>query len=162
VYGGRRFYTYHTYVYHPYHPYVWPAWHPVGFFISSLAATAMIVSLNNMQYHYSAGVFYAPYNGGYQVVAPPVSAVVPSIPEGYETCTVDGVPYLYYGGAFYVKDQSGSYQVVEAPAGALVSNLPEGCEQVNINNVILLKYNNTYFQPVSVNGKNAYEVAEME
>jgi len=114
-----------------------------------------------MHYRYEAGVYYAPYNGGYRVVPAPVQAVVPSLPAGYETVVVDGTQYLYYGGNFYIPYQD-SYQVTAAPPGAVVTNLPEGCEQVQMDNVTYLKYNNTYFQPVSVNNQPAYEVVNIE
>lgn len=130
--------------------------------MAGMAATAAIVYYNNVQFYYSSGVFYSPYNGGYRVVPAPVSVVVTSVPLGYETCEVDGVFYRYYGGAFFLPTSDGRYQVVQAPPGALISNLPEGCEQININGVVLLRYNDTYFQPVLVGGRNMYEVVDAE
>ncbi len=59
--GGHRYYCYHPYRYHPYRPFYWgPVWHPWGFFVATLATTAIIVSVNNAQYHYDQGVWYAP------------------------------------------------------------------------------------------------------
>jgi hypothetical protein len=56
-YGGYNYYCYHPYVYHPYQPFYWgPTWHPWGFFVATLATTAIIVSVNNAQYHYDQGV----------------------------------------------------------------------------------------------------------
>ena len=69
--------------------------------------------------------------------------------------------YYYYGGVFYIYSQNG-YLVVRAPAGALVPNLPDGCEQIQANGIVYLKYYNTFFQPISYNGQNIYEVVEME
>ncbi|HRI61397.1 MAG TPA: DUF6515 family protein, partial [Saprospiraceae bacterium] len=77
VYGGRRYYCYHPYHYHPYRPFYWgPVWHPWGFFIATMAATAIIVSVNNQQYHYDQGVYYVASNGGYTVVQAPVGATI--------------------------------------------------------------------------------------
>ncbi len=45
VYGGFHYRCYNPYFYHPYRPFYWgPRWHPWGFFIATLAATAIIVS----------------------------------------------------------------------------------------------------------------------
>ena len=81
-YGGHSYYCYHPYHYHPYRPFYWgPVWHPWGFFIAALATTAIIVSVNNQQYHYDQGVYYMAGNGGYTVVSAPVGATV----EGVES-----------------------------------------------------------------------------
>ncbi len=161
-YGGNRFYTYHRYTYHPYNPYIYgPAWHPVGFFLGAIAATASYVAFNNMQYRYYQGVYYMTYNGGYQVVPPPMNIAVPNLPPGFITMNIGNTLYYYYGGVFYIYSQNG-YLVVRAPAGALVPNLPDGCEQIQANGIVYLKYYNTFFQPISYNGQNIYEVVEME
>ena len=54
------------------------------------------------------------------------------------------------------------YQVVPAPAGAIVYNLPEGCESVNLAGVTYLRYNNTYYQPIQIDGQNAFEVVTVQ
>lgn len=51
-------------------------WHPWGFFIATLATTAIIVSVENKKYYYDNGVYYAPSNSGYTVVAAPIGATV--------------------------------------------------------------------------------------
>jgi hypothetical protein len=133
----------------------------VGFFIGALAATATIIAIDNAQYRYYQGVYYAPVNGGYQVIPAPINAVVPTLPSGFVTMDIGNTTYYYYGGIFYIFSQNG-YLVVKAPAGAIVSNLPDGCEQVQAGTITYLKYNNAYFQPIQYNGQNAYEVVEME
>jgi hypothetical protein len=35
----------------------------LGFFIRKMAATAIIINLNNQQYHYEQGVYYLAGNG---------------------------------------------------------------------------------------------------
>ncbi len=155
--GGRQ-YDYHP---HPYHPYYWgPRWHPVGFFLSSLAADAYFFSLANQQYYYDDGVYYSPYNGGYSVVPAPVGAVVSSLPPGYETVMVGNDYYYYYGGAFYINNGQG-YQVVPAPIGAVVTQIPDGAVEQQINGQDLLVFNNTYYQPISQDGQDAYQVVQV-
>jgi len=150
------------YSYHPYHPYIWgPRWHPFGFFAYSLAADAILLSIADQQYYYADGVYYQPYNGGYSVVAPPIGAVVSYVPAGYQVIQMqDGSEYYYYGGAFYIP-QGGSFRVVPAPVGAVVNEIPEGATDQQISGQDYLLYNNTYFQPISQNGQDAYEVVQV-
>lgn len=126
-----------------------------------MAATAAVVVVNDMHYHYDAGVFYQPYNGGYQAVAPPPGAVVPELPPDRTPVQVGDDTYFYFGGIFYVQAPNG-FQVVPAPAGAIVYNLPQGCTQVQAGNITYLQYNGDYYQPVEVDGQPAYEVVNIE
>ena len=122
---------YHPYIYHPYRPFVWgPVWHPWGFFIATLATTAIIVSIENEKYHYDQGAWYAPSSGGYTVVQALVGGTVTTIPSGAQTVIVNNTTNYYYGGAYYEKSGS-SYKVVPPPAGAEVDHLPERGEEVN-------------------------------
>jgi len=149
------------YAYHPYHPYYWgPRWHPFGFFLGALTADAIMLSIDGSAYYYDDGVYYSPYNGGYQAVAPPIGAVVSYLPSGFETIPMGDDTYYYYGGVFYVS-QGGSYRVVPAPVDAIVTQIPEGATEQNINGQSYLLYNNTYYIPVSSNGQDAYQVVQV-
>lgn len=148
----------HPYYYHPYRPYYWgPHWHPVGFFLTSLAADAIAISFNNQRYFYDDGCYYQQENGGFDVVMPPVGTLVAALPPGYETPVVDGVNYFYFGGVFYIYTGQG-YQVVVAPPGAVISQLPTGAVDQQIGDEDILVYNNTYYEPISQDGQDAYEV----
>ncbi len=148
----------HPYYYHPYHPYYWgPHWHPLGFFLSALAADAIWLNFNNQRYWYDDGCFYLPQNGGYDVVPAPIGALVASLPPGYESPVVDGVTYYYFGGVFYTYTGQG-YQVVVAPPGAVIYQLPEGATDQQIDGQDFLVYNNTFYEPISQDGQDAYEV----
>jgi hypothetical protein len=154
--GGYR--GIHPYNYHPYHPYYWgPHWHPVGFFLSALAADAIWFNFSGQRYGYDDGVYYLPENGGYDVVPAPIGAVVGGLPDGYETTMVGNDTFYYFGGAFYVATDQG-YQVVAAPPGAVITQLPTGAIDQQINGQDLLVYNNVYYSPISENGQDAYEV----
>jgi hypothetical protein len=206
VYGGRRYRCYHPYYFHPYRPYVWgPMWHPWGFFIATLATTAIIVSFadNDMpaeinlayadglqpalsgpynidfndfagnygtgsanaiadEYYYDQGVFYLKGDGGYTVVSAPLGAVIKTLPSGYETVALeDNTKNYYYGGAFYEKISSG-YKVVAPLAGSVVEHVSEGGEEVKMGDVTYIKMGETYFQPIQQDGKDMYEVADVE
>ena len=158
VYHINSFRGMRDYSYHPYHPFYWGLnWHPAGFFLRALAFNAFRFSFGNQWYYYDNGCYYTPYNGGYTVVAPPVGAAVNNIPNGFETIIVGNATYYYFGGAFYIFTGQ-SYQVVQAPIGAVITHLPEGAVEQNIDGQTLLVYNNTYYQPISENGMDAYEV----
>ena len=56
-------------------------WHPVGFFMAAMTTTAIVVSLNNRQYHYDQGVYYVPADNGYEAVSAPIGAKIPDLPD---------------------------------------------------------------------------------
>src|SRR5580692_1545227 len=154
--GGYR--GIHPYYYHPYRPYYWgPHWHPLGFFLSALASDAILFNFNNQRYWYDDGCFYLPQNGGYDVVAAPIGAMVASLPPGYETPVVDGVTYYYFAGVFYALTGQG-YLVVPAPPGAVIMQLPDGAVDQQADGQDFLVYNNTWYEPISQDGQDAYEV----
>ena len=126
-----------------------------------MAATAIIVSVNNAQYHYDQGVWYQPQSNGYVVVSAPVGGTVTTVPSGTQTVVVNNTTNYYYGGSYYEKDSKG-YTVVAPPAGAVVDNLPEGGTEVKIGDQTYVKIGETYYSPVQVDGKNKYEVVQVE
>ena len=162
-YGGFSFYCYHPYVYHPYRPFYWgPVWHPWGFFVATMATTAIIVSIESQQYYYDQGVYYIESDGGYTVVQAPVGATVTTIPSGSEEVVInETTTNYYYGGVYYEKDGE-EYEVVAPTAGTVVEHLPEGAEEVRVGDQTYVKYGETYYQPVQVDGKDKYEVVEVK
>ncbi|WP_230981518.1 DUF6515 family protein [Echinicola salinicaeni] len=162
-YGRYRYYCYRPYYYHPFRPYYWgPAWHPWGFFVASLAATAIVISIENQRYHYDNGVYYVQSNNGYTVVEPPVGATVQTLPKETTTVVVNETTNnYYYGGTYYEKTDEG-YTVVPPTAGTIVENLPEGAEEVKIGHQTYVQYGETYYQPIQLDGKNMYEVVQVE
>ncbi|MEJ1238416.1 DUF6515 family protein [Chryseolinea sp. T2] len=163
AYGGRRYYCYHPYYYHPYRPFYWgPVWHPWGFFVATLAATAIIVTVENQQYHYDQGVYYVQSNGGYTVVQAPVGATIKVLPEGSEKVVVNETTNNYYYGGTYYEKKGDTYSVVPPTAGTVVENLPEGGEEVKIGDQTYVKFGETYYQPIQQNGKSMYEVADVQ
>lgn len=162
IFGGFSFYAFRPYYYHPFRPFYWgPYWHPWGYFVASLATTAIIISIENQQYHYDQGVYYIQEDDGYRVVQAPVGAEIKELPEGSQTVEVNETTNnYYYGGTYYEKDGE-MYKVVPPTAGTIVPNLPEGGEEVRIGEQTYVKYGETYYQPVQVDGKNMYEVVEV-
>jgi hypothetical protein len=167
VWGGFHFYCHRPYYWHPYRPYYWgPVWHPWGYFVTTLATTAIIVSITNdsgneEQYHYEEGNYYLKTEDGFEVVQAPVGATVDEIPETAQKVEVTENTYnYYYGGAYYEKNAEG-YTVVPATAGTIVPNLPEGGEEVKVGERTFVKFGETYYQPVQVDGKDMYEIVEV-
>lgn len=161
--GGRRYHCYHPYRYHHYRPYHWGGhWHPWGFFITTVAKTAIIISVANQQYHYDEGVYYVAGNGGYTVVQAPIGAVITTLPPKSQTVVVNQTTNnYYYGGTFYEKSDSG-YTVVPPTAGTTIENLSEGGKEVKIGKQTYVQIGETFYQPVTINGKEVYEVVLVE
>ncbi len=163
VYGGHRYYAYHPYYYHPYRPYSWgPAWHPWGYFVARIATTAIIISIANQQYHYDSGVYYTASSGGYTVVQAPVGATITTLPANAEPVVVNETTNNYYYGGTYYEKSDGGYTVVPPTAGTIVENLPEGAEEVKVGDQTYVKYGETYYLPVQKDGKNVYEVVDVQ
>ncbi len=66
-----------------------------------------------------------------------------------------------YGGTYYEKSDKG-YTEVPPTAGTIVENLPEGGEEVKMGDITYVKVGDTYYQPFQDNGKNKYEVVDVE
>jgi ribosomal 50S subunit-recycling heat shock protein len=163
VYGGRRYYCYHPYHYHPYRPFFWgPVWHPWGFFVTTIATTAIIISIESQQYHYDQGVYYVAVDGGYTVVQAPVGATITTLPTNSQTVVINETTNNYYYGGTYYEKSDGGYTVVPPTAGTVVENLPEGGEEVKIGDVTYVKFGETYYQPIDQDGKSMYEVVQIE
>jgi predicted transcriptional regulator YdeE len=91
-----------------------------------------------------------------------VGATVTTIPSNAQTVVVNETTNnYYYGGSYYQKDSKG-YTVVAPTAGTIVESLPEGGEEVTIGNQKYVKFGQTYYQPIQQNGKDVYEVAQVE
>lgn len=162
IWGTRSYYSFYNYSYHPYRPrYYGSFFHPVGFFSLRLGPAAISIVLNNRNYWYDQGVYYEPYNNGYQVVTAPEGANVRQLPYGYSTIELGGNTYYYFAGTFYATGPQGFY-VTTAPPGAIVYDLPEGAEEFSAGDYQYLEYNNTIYQPITIDGRNAYEVVELD
>jgi hypothetical protein len=163
VYGGHRYYCHYPYYYHPYHAFYWgPVWHPWGFFMATLATTAIIVSIENQQYYYDQGVYYIASDGGYTVIQAPIGATITTLPPATQTVVVNETTNNYYYGGTYYEKSDGGYTVVPPTAGTIVENLPEGGEEVKIGDVTYVKFGETYYQPIQKDGKDVYEVVQIE
>lgn len=63
------------------------------------------VYVGSNPYYYNEGVYYRPYNqGGYEVVAPPLHALITKLPANATVTVVDGQKYYQLGGTFYQEE----------------------------------------------------------
>jgi hypothetical protein len=159
VYGGRRFYAYHPYAFHRYRPfYFGPRFFPFGTFVVTLGAGAAVVGSGDASYYYDEGVWYLPDNDGYDVVSAPVGATIVALPAGATAVTDD---VYYYGGVYYQRGSDG-YTVVTPMAGTVVDNLPPGGEVVTLGDQTFVRFGDTYYQPISVDGQDKWEVVQIQ
>lgn len=73
---------------------------PLGMRVSVIPQSR-IIYLNDVNYYYYYGVFYRRVASEYEVVAPPVGAIVESIPDGFEQLVVNGNTYYIVDGVQY-------------------------------------------------------------
>jgi hypothetical protein len=124
-----------------------------------------VVIVGHERYHYRDGRFYRPGWFGFEffLAKPPIGAIVTTLPFGYTTIIVGGLPYYYYDHVYYRAHASG-FTVVPAPVvnSNVVYALPaipyqaSSAETVTVNvpnsngsytSVTLVKRNNGYIGP---------------
>ena len=63
-------------------------------------------------FYYYQGIYYRPYiNGGYQVVVPPLGAIVKHLPSGSKIIVINGEKYYELGGTFYQQETSAKNKI---------------------------------------------------
>ena len=167
--GGHRHarprpHHHHHHMHRGWHP--GPRWHPVGFFLTTMAVTAVVVHVasSNEKVYYDDGTYYKETTSdqgekGYTVVQAPIGARVPTLPEGSAEVDVAGKNYYYHAGVFYFPDTDGEhYVVVQPPTGAVIPYLPDGYKKEYHGDILYYVYGDIYYQPKSVNGEVSYEV----
>jgi len=73
----------------------------IGFYLGYLPFGYYPFYYGSLQYYYYGGAFYRPYNGGYEVVVPPVGAAVPTLPSNAQAIQIDGAQYYEANGVYY-------------------------------------------------------------
>lgn len=72
--------------------------------------------------------------------------VVRVLPPEHVRVVVRGVPYFFWGGAFY-RTRPGGYVVVAAPVGAVIGALPLGFVSLRIGPRAYFYYGGVFYQP---------------
>ena len=162
--GHHGHHHYHPHMhFHGFHVGFWPHphfWHPIGFFLTALTVTAIVVSVNDRNYHYDQGVYYVKEGDGYKAVNAPIGAKIPDLPDDTQETKVGSKTFYYYMGTFYVEKADG-YAVAEAPKGAVVSYLPDGHTTKDIDGKTYYVYGDVYYQAKMVDGGTAYAVVKV-
>ena len=57
--------------------------------------------LHGINYYYQYGTYYKSYQGGYEVVEPPIGAVIDALPRGYEEVVLSGITYYHLDDNYY-------------------------------------------------------------
>jgi hypothetical protein len=136
----------------------WAGFYP-GMVVRALPVGYVQASVGTTGYYYYNGVYFRPTTEStYEVVAPPVGAVVPQLPEGAEAIVIGSATYYYAASAFYLQ-QSNGFGVVAAPLGVTVPALPAGATPAVINGVLYYVTGSTYFMPVMQAGVTVYVTA---
>ncbi|HJV76854.1 MAG TPA: DUF6515 family protein, partial [Paludibacter sp.] len=71
---------------------------------------------NGAPYYYYFGTFYIPVDKQYEVVEPPIGAMVETIPQGYEKLDIEGQTYYISNGVQYkavMRNNEVWYQVIK-------------------------------------------------
>jgi hypothetical protein len=128
--------------------------------LGALSVGYVQTSVGTTGYYYYDGVYFRPTTEGtYTVVAPPVGAIVPQLPNGADAIVLGSETYYYGGGAFYLQQLTG-FAVVEAPLGITLTDLPLSAAPVVIDGVIYYVAGSTYFLPVRQAGVTVYVTAQ--
>jgi multidrug efflux pump subunit AcrA (membrane-fusion protein) len=61
-----------------------------------------------------------------------------------------------------LKENWGTTKIYAPTSGTVVESLPEGGEEVKLGDVTYVKFGETYYQPIEQDGKNMYEVVDVQ
>jgi len=110
-----------------------------------------------MNYCYSDGFFYQPFNNYFQVVIAPVGIRTFGLPWGFRRWNIGRNRYYYFGGTYY-RNINNYYEVVEAPLGSILPELPNGASSIIMNNEQYFQLNGTYYKETLRNGEVWYTI----
>jgi hypothetical protein len=163
-------YKRHHYVPLPYH-------RRPGYVIKRLPSLSLTIAVGGLVFYYHDHLFYRHYSHGYVVVAPPVGALIPTLPMGYVVIHRYGRYYYVYENSYYIWDDDVvAYRVVEAPyedvvidedddpdyvAGDIVTKLPNGAQAVTIDGKQYYRYKEFHFLPSVQDGEIVYIVVNI-
>ena len=134
-----RNYNYYSSPFHPTYrsPYVYSHFGPAfGFRINILPLGYSSFYIGYNPFYYYQGIYYRPYNnGGYEVTAPPLDAIVKHLPSGAKVTIINGEKYFEVGGTFYQEETSAKNKLQYRVIGTNgVINTVEESENASIPN----------------------------
>lgn len=114
--------------------------------------------LNEKEYHFYNGMYYALNGEVYENVEAPIGVEVKKLPEDYQRIIMSGRIYYYSTGVFYMPKGKKAFVTSYGPKGGQVSKLPEGTQKVKIDGREYYLYHNTVFKKGSSRTRNFYEL----
>jgi len=98
-------------------------------------------------YYYYGGVYYKPYSSNqYEVVKPPLGAVVNELPPGAKVAVIDGKKYYQYSGTYYEESINDNNQLEYTVVGTDGILNTENAGASNNNNNDQRSADNNYSQ----------------
>lgn len=171
------------YFYRPYGSYWRPGFPPIGIRVGFLPFGYSPLYVGSSLYYYNSGSFYRRYdNNNYEVVDPPMGAVLKELPRGAERVTVNGEDFYELNGTYYkegidskgrtiytVTGKDGDINNTENVApeinnslqpGDIVDNLPQDCKTITLNGeTYYISPDDVYFrETIDSSNKTSYEV----
>lgn len=129
----------------------------IGVRYTNFYSPRFILPHRGMNYYYSGGFFYQPFNNYFQVIIAPVGIRTFGLPWGYRRWNIGRTRYYYFGGTYY-RNINNYYEVVEAPLGSILPELPNGASSTIINNEQYFQLNGTYYKETLRNGEVWYTI----
>jgi hypothetical protein len=146
-------------------------WHPLGFILTTMAVTAIVVSASNNSggndtgtgtVYYDQGVYYQKQSdGSYKAIPAPAGTSIATLPSGYTAVSVADADYAYYQGDYYV-EKDGKYIVVAPPVGAMVPYVPDAAQERTDGGTTYVVYNGQWYTTVSQSGDTMYVLSKVE
>ncbi|MGH8679120.1 MAG: DUF6515 family protein [Burkholderiales bacterium] len=125
---------------------------PVGYRFGVLPGSPFVAVHGGRRFYFSAGIWYAPYSGGFVVVAPPFGVVIPVLPPYYTQVWAGGIPYYYANNVYYMQSPAG-YTVAAPPSASVVEAPPPPASGVTELGPVTAPSNMA--PPVAAPGNNA-------
>lgn len=129
----------------------------VGQRYTNFYAPRFITPYRGINYYYSAGFFYQPYNNYFQVIVAPIGIRIYALPWGYRKWYIGPDLYYYFGGTYY-RNLNNHYEVVDAPLGSILPELPNGTKSVLIDGQQYFEQNGTYYKETLRNDETWYTI----
>lgn len=128
-----------------------------GMSTSALPGDHETVLVQDREYYYYCGMFYARSPQGFHVVTSPVGALVSELPWGHLPVMFQGKEHFYYFGTFFTATEGG-YSIIIPPEGIVVPYLPDGYDSLVLDGLRRYVFGEVRYQPVFRQGVLVYTV----
>ena len=131
---------------------------PIGAVMLSVPSGAVEFRVGAAVFYRHGSAFFAPVDGGYEVVESPVGGIVDVLPMGYEIAATEPEELYYHEGVFYRYDPGRDASlIVEPPPGVEVGTSPSDAEATDIEGALVYTMGATRYRTV-VRGRRTFYV----